>query len=225
MRAVLAGTRLHLHVCRVRPGFPLGERERTELLASYQFRQPFLFLFVRAKQQQRPDPDGVMRVNKNRCRRATSPDLLQHFAVGHLRETMSAIFLRRRQAEHAGTSQPIDHATGNIRLPIDLRRIEICIQKFAKFSKSLIELALLSFRDTRIRHHPIRHEMPLEESFRKPQGLGPCKEQFLSLLNLFLSLRVELVHSIEMRATNSSRARPRVQSRASTLCRPKASRL
>jgi hypothetical protein len=36
----------------------------------------------------------------------------------------------------------------------------------------------------------------LEKSFRKPQCLGPCKEQFLSLLNLFLSLRVELVHSI-----------------------------
>jgi len=26
---------------------------------------------------------------------------------------------------------------------------------------------------------------------------GPCKEQFLSLLNLFLSLFVEFVHSIE----------------------------
>jgi hypothetical protein len=38
--------------------------------------------------------------------------------------------------------------------------------------------------------------MPLEKSFRKPQRLGPSKEQFLSLLNLFLSLRVEFVHSI-----------------------------
>jgi hypothetical protein len=53
--------------------------------------------------------------------------------------------------------------------------------------------------------------MPLEKSFRKPQRLGPCKEQFLSLLNLFLSLFVELVHSIEKRATNSSRACSHVQ--------------
>src|SRR5262245_1059367 len=53
--------------------------------------------------------------------------------------------------------------------------------------------------------------MPLEKPFRKSQRLGPCKEQFLSLLNLFLSLRVELVHSIEKRATNSSRARSCVQ--------------
>jgi hypothetical protein len=43
-------------------------------------------LFVRAEQQQRPDPDGVMRVNKNRCRRTTSSDFFQHLAVGHLRE-------------------------------------------------------------------------------------------------------------------------------------------
>ena len=34
MRAVLAGRRLHLHVGRVRAGFPLGERESAELLAS-----------------------------------------------------------------------------------------------------------------------------------------------------------------------------------------------
>jgi hypothetical protein len=39
----------------------------------------------------------------------------------------------------------------------------------------------------------------LEKSFRKSQRLGPCKEQFLSLFNLFLSLRVEFVHSIEKR--------------------------
>src|SRR6266481_5931173 len=138
---------------------------------------------------------------------------------------MSAIFLRRRQAEHAGTPQPIDHATRNIRLPIDLRRIEICIQKFAKFSKNLIQLALLRLRDARIRHHPIRHEMPLEKPFRKPQCLGPCKKQFLSLLNLFLSLFVEFVHSIEKRATNSSRACSHVQSGATTLCGPKGSGL
>src|SRR5258708_34500949 len=67
--------------------------------------------------------------------------------------------------------------------------------------------------------------MPLEESFRKPQRLGSCKEQFLSLLNLFLSLFVEFVHSIEKRATNSSHACSHVQSGATTLCGPKGSGL
>src|SRR5262249_22487342 len=88
-----------------------------------------------------------------------------------------------------------------------------------------MQLALLRLWDTGIRHHPIRHEMSLEKSFRKPQRLWPCKEQFLSLLNLFLSLRVEFVHSIEKRATNSSRACSHVQSGASMLRRPKTSRL
>src|SRR5215208_8515037 len=100
MRTVLTGMRLHLHVCRVRSGFPFGKRERTELFASYQFWKPFLFLFVCAEQQQRADTDGVMRVNKNGCRRATSSDFFQHFAVGHLRETVSAVFLRRSETEH-----------------------------------------------------------------------------------------------------------------------------
>jgi hypothetical protein len=38
-----------------------------------------------------------------------------------------------------------------------------------------------------------------EKPFGKPQRLGPRKKQFLSLLNLLLSLRVELVHSIQKR--------------------------
>ena len=89
--------------------------------------------------------------------------------------------------------------------------------------RDFIQLALFRLRDARIRHHPIRYEMPLEKPFRKPQRLGSCKEQFLSLLNLFLSLFVELVHSIEKRATNSSQACSHVQSGASTPCRPNAS--
>src|SRR4029077_1371404 len=106
----------------------------------------------------------------------------------------------------------------NVRLTIDLRRIEICIQKFAKFSQRLIQLALFRLRNARIRHHPVRDEMSLKKSFRKAERLGPCKKQFLSLLNLFLSLRVEFVHSIKKRATNSSRACSHVQSGATPLC-------
>src|SRR5262245_33049981 len=152
-----------------------------------------------------------MRVNKNRCGCATSSDLLQHLAVGHLREPASAVFLRRSHSEHADTPQPIDYIARNVRLPVDFRRIEICVQKFAKCSKRLIELALFHLRAPRIWHHPVRHEMPLEKAFGKSQRLRPSKKQFLSLLDLFLSLRVEFVHSIEKRATNSSRACSHVQ--------------
>src|ERR1043166_113042 len=101
MRAVLAKTRLHLHVCRIRSCFPFRERERAELLAAHQFRKPFLFLFVCAKQQQRPDSDRGMLVTKNGYRRATTPDYFEDFAVGHLAEPVSAVFLRRSHSEHA----------------------------------------------------------------------------------------------------------------------------
>src|SRR5947208_8924322 len=57
--------------------------------------------------------------------------------------------------------------------------------------------------------------MPLEKSLGKSQRLRPCKKQFLSLLNLLLSLRVDFIHSIlplEKAATHCSRARSHVQS-------------
>ena len=57
---------------------------------------------------------------------------------------------------------------------------------------------LLRRRDARIRHHPIGNEMSLEKSLGKPERLRPGKKQFLGLLNFFLSLRVEFVHSIRL---------------------------
>src|SRR5262245_16442705 len=161
-------------------------------------------------------------VNKNGCGRATPPDFLQHLAVGHLRESMSAIFLRRGHPEHADPTQAVNHAARNISLPIDFRSIEIFIQKFTKFSNGWIQRAPFGLGDTRVWHHPIRHEMPLEKSFREPQCLGPGEEQFFSLLNLFLSLLVEFVHSIEKRETNSSSARSHVLLGASQSRSPNA---
>ena len=137
MRPVLAGTRLHLHICRIRSGFLFSERECTELLARHQFWQPFLLLLVRAEQKQRANPDRVMRVNENRCRCATAADFLQHLAVRHLRKAASAIFLRRGHAEHADASQAVDHAARNIRLSIDLRRIEMFIEKLREARASV----------------------------------------------------------------------------------------
>src|SRR5438552_309681 len=135
-----------------------------------------------------------MRVNENGCRCATPSDFFQNFAIGHLREPVSAVFLGRGHAQHANASQTINYAARNVRLPIDLRRIEMFVQKFAEFSERIIQLDLLRSWDARIRHHPIRNEMPLEKSLGKTQRLRTCKKQFLSLLNLFLSLRVEFVH-------------------------------
>src|SRR5215471_14781746 len=153
-----------------------------------------------------------MRVNEYRSRRATTPDFFEHLAVGHLRESVSAILLRGGHAEHADTPQPIDHAARNICSAIDLRRVKMFVQKLPKLAQRLVQLGLLVRRNPRIWHHPVGDEMPLEQSLGKSLRLRPCKKQFLSLLNLLLSLLVEFIHSIEKRATNSSRARSRVQS-------------
>jgi len=60
--------------------------------------------------------------------------------------------------------------------------------------------------------------MTLEKSLGEPERLRPRKKQFLSLLNLFLSLRVELIHQIYSvesgRRAHCSHARARVQSSA-----------
>src|SRR5439155_770315 len=81
------------------------------------------------------NPDGVMRINKNRRRCATAPDFFQDFTVSHLRETASAIFLRRGHTKHTDASEAIDHAARNICLPINLRSIEVFIEKLAKFAE------------------------------------------------------------------------------------------
>jgi hypothetical protein len=69
------------------------------------------------------------------------------------------------------------------------------IQKLAKLGESSVQFGLLRSRNARIRHHPISNEMPLEEAFGKTEGLRTCKKQFFGLLDFFLSLRVELIHS------------------------------
>src|SRR6266480_346008 len=137
-----------------------------------------------------------MRVYENRCRRATAPDLFQYFAVRHLRETASAVFLRRGHTKHTDASEAIDHATRYVRLPIDLCRIEMFVQELAKFSQRFIQFGLLRRWNARIGHHPIRYEMTLEKSLGEPERLRPREKQFLSLLNFLLSLRVELVHLV-----------------------------
>ena len=65
MRTVSARRRRHLHIGRVRTGFFFSEGKCAELLAGHKFRQPFLFLFVRAKQQKRANPNRMMRVYEN----------------------------------------------------------------------------------------------------------------------------------------------------------------
>src|SRR6266516_5719869 len=132
-----------------------------------------------------------MCINKNRGRSTTAPDFLEDFAVGHLRKAVSAIFLRGSHSEHADAPQTINHASWNVCLAIDVRRIESFSQKFAQFSERIIQFGLLRSRNTGVRHDPIRNEMTLEQPLGKTKRLRTCEKQLLSLFYLFLSLRVE----------------------------------
>src|ERR1700730_10911839 len=113
----------------------------------------------------------MMRVHKYRCRCAAAADLLQNSAIRHLGKTVAADFFWRSRTEHADSSQSINHITRNVRLPIDLRRIKMFIQKFAQLTERLVDFRLFRSRDPWIRHHPIGNEMALEEAFDETERL------------------------------------------------------
>src|SRR5205085_6223700 len=120
----------------------------------------------------------MMRVHENGCRCATPADRLQNFAVRHLAKTVAANFFWRSRAEHADSSESIDHVARNVRLPVDFHRIEMFIQKLAQFSEGLVDLSLFRRRDPRIRHHPIGNKMSLEQSFDETKRLRTVEQQF-----------------------------------------------
>src|SRR4029077_8520508 len=128
------------------------------------------------------DADRMMRVYKHRCRCATTTDLFEDLAVRHLSESVTADFFRCSRTENADSSQSIDHVPRNVRLSIDLGRIQMFIQEFAQLAPRLFDPGLFCRRDPRIRHHPVGHEMSGEQSFNKPERLRPGKEQLLGLL-------------------------------------------
>ena len=122
-------------------------------------------------------------------------DFFQDLAVRHLGKSASAIFLRCSHAEHADSAKAINHTARYVRIPIDFRSIEMLVKKLPKLGESSVQFGLLRCRDTRIWHHPISNEMSLEKTLGKTEGLWSCKKQFFSLLDFFLSLGVELIHS------------------------------
>ena len=51
---------------------------------------------------------------------------------------MPAIFLGRSHAKHANPAKAINHAARYIRVPIDLRRIQMFVQKLVKLGHSFV---------------------------------------------------------------------------------------
>src|SRR5437773_4029345 len=104
----------------------------------------------------------MVRVDENRCRCATAADFFQHFAVGHLREAASAIFLRCGHAKHTDAGKAINHVARNVCLPIGLGTTQMFVEESAKFAESYVQFSLLCFWNTRIRDDPVGIEMLLE---------------------------------------------------------------
>ena len=167
MRTVFGRPRRHLHVRGIRASLAFGEREGAKLFAVHELRQPFLFLLVRSKEQQRPNADGMMRVDENGGRRTAAADFFQHFAIRHLGKTAAAVIGRRSHPEHSHAPETVNYLARNFRLSIYCYRIELVIEKLAQFRKRLVQLRLLCCRNSRIRQHPIGHEVTLEKTFRK----------------------------------------------------------
>jgi len=154
-----------------------------------------------------------MRFNENRCGRARRR-FVQALQVAIAKKPWPP-YSRGRHAEHADAPQPINTRLRGIyaadRSP---HSIEICIQKIAKFSKNLIPAHPVGRRVRRIRHHPIRHEMPGKVLSQNPNAWGTANEQFLSV-NLFLiAASSSLFIQLKRRATTSCRACAHVQSHA-----------
>src|SRR6266403_612086 len=82
-----------------------------------------------------------------------------------------SVFVRACLTTKARESQSNDHITRNVRLPIDLRRIKMFIQKFAQLAKRSVDFRLFRCRNPRIRHHPVGNEMALEQAFDETERL------------------------------------------------------
>ena len=168
--------------------------------------------------KQRANSDRVVRIHKNRSRCAAAADFFQDFGSW----PSARIRVRHIPSAQSAPSTPtapesINHACAEYP-PVDRSSAgSRCSSRNWRSSVSVSSNSdLLRRRDARIRHHPIGNEMALEKTFGETERLRTCEKQFLGLLNFFLSLRVELIHSIcrvEKRATHCSHARARVQSR------------
>ena len=72
------------------------------------------------------------------------------------------------------------------------------LEELTHFRDRLLHLALLRGGNTRIRHHPVGHEIPEEKTLGKTECLRPGKEQLFRFLDLFLPLNLRFVHKITL---------------------------
>ena len=118
-------------------------------------------------------------------------------AIGQLRKPTAAKLLRRRHPEHARPRQTVDHVFAEYPLCDRSRSRRVPRPKTGALrSSDCSQFLLLRGRGTRIRHRPIRHELPEEKPLREAQRLRPGEEQLFCFLDLFLPLNLCFVHKV-----------------------------
>jgi hypothetical protein len=71
----------------------------------------------------------MLDVDEDGGRSAAAADLFHHLAIGHLRKTAPADFLRRRHPKHAEARETVDHFARDVRLPVNGGGIEVVVEK------------------------------------------------------------------------------------------------
>src|SRR6266700_6039311 len=145
-------------------------------------------MFTGAEEQQRPDSDRVMSINKHRSGSVPFPDLLQHAAALHLRATTAAEFQCRCQPENTGAGEAIDEVARDVGIAIDPARVEVAIEHLAHFVQCTVQFRLPRRVKPRIRHDPVSYKISQEKSLGETEFLPAAKKQLLRLLHFLLTL-------------------------------------
>ena len=167
-----------LDIAGIRAGLGFGQRERGELFAAGERREPTALLFVRAEQHERSQADGMMCVDEDRRGRAPAADLFHHPAIRHLRRPAAPEGFRGGHAEHPESTEAGNDFARDGSLPVDGGRIELLVEKPANLGQRLND------RHLGIRNHPICDETPQEQTLGHANSLWAGKEQFFRCLHV-----------------------------------------
>jgi hypothetical protein len=123
--AVLGRRRRGAETRRVRADVGLGQQERGDVGAR-DLRQPLALLGLGAEQQQRlGDADRLVRRQQRAERRVPGAHERQRPVVVHLRQAEPAVLLGHLHPERAEVLEAVDHGLGDLRVALDLQRIDV----------------------------------------------------------------------------------------------------
>ena len=110
----------------------LGQQERGDVVAADE-REPLALLLLGPEQHQRlGDADRLVRGEQRRDRRVPDAGQRQRAVVVDLREAEPAVLLRHLHAERAERLEPVEHGVGDLRVALDLERVDLRLEEGAE---------------------------------------------------------------------------------------------